>query len=351
MELAIIGILINLFGSFTTAFGLALQKKAHNAVAATGEHYITKRTWWFGLFLVIFSQPMYIISVTMVKVSVLGVVGPFGIIANILLASFFLKERIRLWEYIGMVLFIPGSIMTIACASLKNVRYNVDEFNELFYSPLAMIYLIITFSAMIVCMAIAHMVLKINPEATKRTYSEQIDDLHENMSPVESVELSEINKPAENTANSRYENKADPQKIGEIENITIKTIDSCDDKSMINYVFESPRLRVFPLVVYPYFGPFIASMNMTFFRAISGFASSEPEKGHDSNFDSMAPYVYMVLVVVGAVVAYAILNKALQHYDTIYVVPLFRIGDLLHNLASGAIFLGEFGEYENYEIA
>lgn len=43
-------------------------------------------------------------------------------------------------------------------------------------------------------------------------------------------------------------------------------------------------------------------------------------------------------------------NKALQHYDTVYVVPLFRIGDLVHNIISGAVFLQEFGDYKTYEF-
>ena len=45
-------------------------------------------------------------------------------------------------------------------------------------------------------------------------------------------------------------------------------------------------------------------------------------------------------------VSYIFLNKSLKFFSTVYVVPLFKVGDLLHNLLSGGIFLREFGEYQ-----
>jgi drug/metabolite transporter (DMT)-like permease len=144
MELALLGIIFNLLGSISTALGWAIQKKVHNDLKDTGVFYMTKKTWWLGILMVLSSQPLYLVAVSMTKVSILGVVGPFGMLANILLASLFLKERIRLWEYLGMSMFIPGTILTLCFSSFENRRYNRGEFNELFYSTQSIIYLVVS---------------------------------------------------------------------------------------------------------------------------------------------------------------------------------------------------------------
>jgi len=58
----------------------------------------------------------------------------------------------------------------------------------------------------------------------------------------------------------------------------------------------------------------------------------------------------MIYVPLGATFSYYLVNEALKHYDTIYVVPLFKIGDLMHHLLSGAIFLQEFYDYTLKEL-
>ena len=108
------------------------------------------------------------------------------------------------------------------------------------------------------------------------------------------------------------------------------------------------RWRVVPLLSYTYIGCFLSSMTMTFTRCLTGFAVTENEKG--SNFRGIMPKVYIVLIPVLALIAYYWRNKAIKHFNTVYVVPLFKAGDLLHNLLCGGIFLREFGQYATYDL-
>ena len=109
-------------------------------------------------------------------------------------------------------------------------------------------------------------------------------------------------------------------------------------------LFQSPRWRVIPLLAFPYVSCFSTSLSMTFTRCVAGFALTED--GDSSELSTMVYLTYILLISFCWVVSYIFLNKSLKFFSTVYVVPLFKVGDLLHNLLSGGIFLREFGEYQ-----
>lgn len=102
------------------------------------------------------------------------------------------------------------------------------------------------------------------------------------------------------------------------------------------------------MIFYPYFAAFVTSMSMTFVRVIYGFYFRKPSEGYSSNFEGVMPKLYFVFLAIVAVASYLIMNKALQHFDSVYMVPLFKVWTMLHNIASGGIFLGEFADYDNW---
>jgi len=108
MQLAILGLLITGVGCVSAAIGWALQKQAFNVVHNTSQSIFKNWHWWIGLFFIIITQPFYLIGITMVNQSTIGVVGPFSLVANMILARFYLKEPIKKWEIIGLVLFVAG---------------------------------------------------------------------------------------------------------------------------------------------------------------------------------------------------------------------------------------------------
>mmetsp|Transcript_9592 Transcript_9592/g.9374 ORF Transcript_9592/g.9374 Transcript_9592/m.9374 type:complete len:167 (+) Transcript_9592:144-644(+) len=126
--------------------------------------------------LVLLAQPLYLVAITMTKISILGVLGPIGILASIILARVFLEEKISTVEYLAMILFIPGSIITLCFSSLENHRYNKEEFDTLFYSCRSLTYLFINCILMCVLLPVCHYILKMNPYDKKVTYHEQLDE-------------------------------------------------------------------------------------------------------------------------------------------------------------------------------
>lgn len=132
------------------------------------------------MFCVIISQPIHGVSIAMANQSTLGVVGPFSLIANMVLARLYLNEPIRKWEYIGIVLFIPGSILTLLYASMENRRYTRQEFNELFFSFSTMTYLGVTLFIIVIGIVLSEIILTIHPtthENSGGTSSEDNDQI------------------------------------------------------------------------------------------------------------------------------------------------------------------------------
>lgn len=113
---------------------------------------------------------------------------------------------------------------------------------------------------------------------------------------------------------------------------------------------SNPRLRFIPLLVYPYFGPFITSLSLTTVRMLTGFLAAEPEPGHTSNFDAIDVWILLFSIPLMGFSAYVVMNKALKHYDTIYIIPLFKVGTQIQSFLSGMIFLNELIDYNTEDL-
>mmetsp|Transcript_14061 Transcript_14061/g.12417 ORF Transcript_14061/g.12417 Transcript_14061/m.12417 type:complete len:111 (-) Transcript_14061:101-433(-) len=101
------------------------------------------------------------------------------------------------------------------------------------------------------------------------------------------------------------------------------------------------------MLMFPYAASFSTGLTMTLSRSLSGMAFAKSE---ESKFGGMMPYIYVFLIVFCALFSYYLLNKSLQNFNTVYVVPLFKAFDLYHNIMSGGIFLREFGQYSSSEL-
>lgn len=172
--LAIWGVLINLAGSICTAIGWCMQKHGHKDAIASDTNYLKNWNWWFGLILVLISQPLYIVSQSMANQSTLGVVGPFSIIINIIFGRLFLDEIVTRWEYFCILLFVPGAILTLNFASKNNDLMNREEFNKTFYDPISLTYLGGHVLVLVILSYISHKILQENAHEKPR------ENFHEN---------------------------------------------------------------------------------------------------------------------------------------------------------------------------
>lgn len=45
-----------------------------------------------------------------------------------------------------------------------------------------------------------------------------------------------------------------------------------------------------------------------------------------------------------------VMNKALKHFDSSFVIPLLQVSTLIHSILSGGIFLNEFDDYSEKKL-
>lgn len=81
-----------------------------------------------------------------------------------------------------------------------------------------------------------------------------------------------------------------------------------------------------------------------------GFIYAEPGEGHSSNFETVDSWIMALSIPFLGFSAYIVMNQALKHYETIYVIPLFKVGTQIHSFTSGAVFLNELSDYETEDL-
>lgn len=107
--------------------------------------------------------------------------------------------------------------------------------------------------------------------------------------------------------------------------------------------FADPKLRVIPLIAYPYIGAFMGSISTCMVRVITGFYV---KRGNHTGFD----WIYILpgfMIIFCALMSYLIVNKGLKAFDSVYVAPLFKIGAMIASLTTGGVLLNEFEGYRN----
>lgn len=99
-------------------------------------------------------------GIATVNVSTLGILSPFSLIANMILAKFYLKESVKKWEGIAMCFFIPGAILALSFSSKSHNKYTMEEFNQLFFSPLSIAYLLLNLSIITTGLILSRFILQ-----------------------------------------------------------------------------------------------------------------------------------------------------------------------------------------------
>lgn len=159
MLISTLGALVHITGNILTAFGWAIQKDAYNKIKDTNKTILSQVKWWLGFPLIVIAQCCYMFGIATVNVSTLGILSPFSLIANMILAKFYLKEQMKKWEGIAMCFFLPGAILALTFSSKSHNKYTIEEFNHLFLSPLSIAYLALNLSIITVGLILSKKIL------------------------------------------------------------------------------------------------------------------------------------------------------------------------------------------------
>jgi hypothetical protein len=226
---------------------------------------------------------------------------------------------------------------------MGNNRFTQEQFNELFFSKVSMTYLFMNLVLILIGLVASDFILLAHPPKVNNDFdNNELQPLEDDTPISDDSQITEDRKDRDGEEIHR-------RGLGSLgkQEAYLGTIEDIRLAEGGYTVFSNPRWKLLPLLIFPYTACFSTSLVMTFCRCLSGMALSDSE---ESQLSGMMPKVYLCLIVLCSVYSYYLLNKALKHFNTVYVVPLFKAGDLFHNLLSGGVFLREFGEYTHFEL-
>lgn len=271
----------------------------------------------------------------------------------------------------GIILFVPGTIVTLIFASKSNDLLNRKEFEDRFFSFWAQFYLWANVFMCIVLYALSYKILKETSLYEKAMESERGSERGDSQTgrrresddeakmelllgdkPEKSRRRTSMNKQDSNEERLRQGDDSDDEMMPDCCNGRKSLPADINEHGDVQSrkkrsIFSHHKLRFIPLIAYPYIGAFMASMSTSMVRVFTGFHSERPPEGHSTNFYGFSPIIYGLVLVFCAVFSYIIVNKGLEAFESVYVAPLFKIAGMISNLTTGGYLLGEFSSYTN----
>ncbi|GMF15975.1 unnamed protein product [Phytophthora fragariaefolia] len=140
-----VGVILSIVGSICTNMGVNLQKfsfmreaKGRSVVDKRG--YFRQPLWVIGLLLVVGGSILDFVALGFLPQSLATPVGGSTMIANVVFASLFLKEKFTRSDGIGTALVLLGIIIVAMFAEKQSVCYTLHELVALYCEPLFVVY-------------------------------------------------------------------------------------------------------------------------------------------------------------------------------------------------------------------
>jgi hypothetical protein len=109
---------------------------------------------------------------------------------------------------------------------------------------------------------------------------------------------------------------------------------------------------VIPLVYFSYFASFFGTLSNTMLRGLVIIVNDDylSHNSGDSKF-GVGPMIILIIInIVLMLTSLIYLNKCLQYYDTIYIIPMVKIFTLMNTIICGGVVYKEFDQYDEGNV-
>ncbi|DAZ96002.1 TPA: hypothetical protein N0F65_009303 [Lagenidium giganteum] len=142
-----VGVIVGILGSVCTNMGVNLQKfsfmrEAKKSIKAK-RPYVRQPLWVIGLLLVISGSGLDFLALGFLPQSLAIPVGGSTMVANVVFASLFLKEKFSRLDAMGTSLVMGGICVVAAFANKESDCYTVTELVHLYSEPLFIMYVVV----------------------------------------------------------------------------------------------------------------------------------------------------------------------------------------------------------------
>ncbi|OWZ08750.1 hypothetical protein PHMEG_00018654 [Phytophthora megakarya] len=143
-----VGVILAIVGSICTNMGVNLQKfsfmrEAKGRSVGDKRGYFRQPLWVIGLLLVVGGSVLDFVALGFLPQSLATPVGGSTMVANVVFASLFLKEKFTKSDAIGTTLVLLGIIIVATFAEKESGCYTVHELVALYREPLFSMYAVL----------------------------------------------------------------------------------------------------------------------------------------------------------------------------------------------------------------
>ena len=141
----IIAVVLTFFGSFLSSLSLVLMKYAHNRVQASGKKSAVADPYWIaGLMSLIGGSALNVVALGYGNQLLLASTSSLSIIFNTLFSVFLLKEPLRRWDLISILLMCVGSVLFLLVAKNDEVNYTEKQLFDLYLRPISLLFIAVS---------------------------------------------------------------------------------------------------------------------------------------------------------------------------------------------------------------
>ncbi|KAH8798005.1 magnesium transporter NIPA-domain-containing protein, partial [Flagelloscypha sp. PMI_526] len=139
-NLKIVGIILAICSGVLIGSSFVLKKKGllrsqAGQVAGEGVAYLKSALWWTGMIMMILGELCNFAAYAFVEAIVVTPLGALSVVISAILSSFFLKEKLSLFGWMGCALTILGSVIIALNGPHEETVGQITEFQKLFISP------------------------------------------------------------------------------------------------------------------------------------------------------------------------------------------------------------------------
>lgn len=306
----LIAVVLTFFGSFLSSLSLVLMKYAHNRVQESGKKSAVLDPFWISGFVsLIAGSALNVVALGYGNQLLLASTSSLSIIFNTLFSVFLLKEPLRRWDLISIMLICVGSILFLLVAKNDEVNYSEKQLLDLYLRPISLLFITLSI-AFIVAVYWHFMIYK---KQLLQLFKDSDKDGEEE--PVSKNILDAVNALNESVFAKIYNGK---------------------------YRWLKSQLKI-PMTLMSIVAGLVGGLQSSFMR---GMTISFQVQG----FFDFATIGYLLLAGVIAVLQLVSLNKAMEMYEQIEVVPIYQSSLILLNILCGGIILNEEAMYQWYEL-
>mmetsp|Transcript_25310 Transcript_25310/g.28067 ORF Transcript_25310/g.28067 Transcript_25310/m.28067 type:complete len:323 (-) Transcript_25310:61-1029(-) len=265
-------------------------------------NYIREPFWVLGFGLITISIPIYSFSLVFASQTAMSMVPTMSILFVMFWSWLLLNEKLSRYEIFAILFLAPGTFMIILSCNVADTDMKSSAFHDYIFSNQSILFLSIIAAIFVIGGAVSMHIIK----------------AHEKM-----------DKHIENTTHSDND---DTQSVSS-SNISFSEV--------LSY-----RWNLVPMLYFPWFAGLSCCLASTMTK--SWFLMFDEDDTHHENIISKIGetqgIILMANILIFTFVSFFLLNKALLHFEPIYILPFEKVSLLINNLLCGGIILDEFNK-------